>query len=60
MRGSLGMIVGAVLLVAVPAFAQERAIWALVVNDEPKGDIEVLMTADGPWVDPVVLVAAAV
>ncbi len=60
MRGSVGAIVVAVLLVAAPALAQERVIWALVINDEPKGDIDVLVTADGPWVDPVVLVAAGV
>src|SRR6478736_1783642 len=58
-RCSLGTIVAAVLLVvAAPAFAQERSIWALVINDEPKGDVEVLLTADGPWVDPSVLLAA--
>ena len=45
---------------AAPAFAQERSIWALVINDEPKGDVEILLTADGPWVDPSVLVAAGV
>ena len=38
--------------------AQERSIWALVVNDEPKGDVEIVLTADGPWVDPSVLLAA--
>jgi outer membrane usher protein len=48
------------MLVAAPAFAQERSIWALVINDEPKGDVEVLLTADGPWVDPAALVAAGV
>ena len=55
-------MVAAALLVAVaaPAFAQERSIWALVLNDEPKGDVELLLTADGPWVDPSVLVAAGV
>ena len=58
MRRSLGTIVAAALLVAAPAFAQERSIWALVINDEPKGDIEIVLTADGPWVDPSVLVAA--
>src|SRR6476620_4038698 len=58
-RCSLGTIAAAVLLVvAAPAFAQERSIWALVINDEPKGDIEILLTADGPWVDPSALVAA--
>ena len=31
-----------------------------LVNDEPKGDIEIWLTADGPWVDPSVLVAAGV
>src|SRR6476620_4321651 len=60
-RCSLGTIAAAVLLVvAAPAFAQERSIWALVINDEPKGDVEVLLTADGPWVDPAALVAAGV
>ena len=48
------------LLVATPAFAQQRSIWALVVNDEQKGDIEVVLTAEGPWVDPAVLVTAGV
>jgi outer membrane usher protein len=59
-RGSLGPIVAAALLVAAPAFAQERAIWALVINDEPKGDIEVVVTDEGPWVDPAALVTAGV
>ena len=59
-RCALGTIVAAALLVAAPAFAQERSIWALVVNDEPKGDVEILLTADGPWVDPSALVAAGV
>jgi outer membrane usher protein len=63
-RWSLGTIAAAALvaapLVATPAFAQERTIWALVVNDEPKGDIEIVLTADGPWVDPAALVAAGV
>ena len=60
MRCALGTFVAAVLLVAAPAFAQERSIWALVINDEPKGDVEVLMTDEGPWVDPAALVAAGV
>src|SRR6476619_1183657 len=59
-RCSLGTMVAAALLVAAPALAQERAIWALVINDEPKGDVEILLTADGPWVDPAALVAAGV
>src|SRR3954466_769062 len=59
-RCSLGTILAAALLVATPVFAQERSIWALVINDEPKGDIEIVLTADGPWVDPSVLVAAGV
>jgi outer membrane usher protein len=59
-RRSLATIVAATLLAAAPAFAQERSIWALVINEEPKGDIEVLLTADGPWVDPSVLVAGGV
>ena len=60
---SVGTIVTAALVVvttAAPALAQERSIWALVINDEPKGDIEIVLTADGPWVDPAVLVAAGV
>ncbi len=63
MRCALGTIVAAALVVvtpATPAFAQERSIWALVLNDEPKGDVEIVLTADGPWVDPAVLVAAGV
>jgi len=62
-RRALGTIVAAALLVATlttPAFAQDRSVWALVVNDEPKGDIEIVLTAEGPWVDPSVLVAAGV
>src|SRR6187549_3934517 len=64
-RGPLATTVAAALLVtaplvATPAFAQDRSIWALVVNEEPKGDIEILLTADGPWVDPAALVAAGV
>ena len=51
-------MVVAALLVAAPASAQERSIWVLVVNDEPKGDVELLLTADGPWIDPAVLLAA--
>ena len=58
MRGSLGSIVAAALLVATPAFAQERSIWALVINEEPKGDVEVLVMPDGPWVDPAALLSA--
>ena len=63
MRGSLGPIVAASLLVvtpATPAVAQERSVWALVLNDEPKGDVEIVLTADGPWIDPAALVAAGV
>ena len=60
MRCSLATIVAAALLVAAPASAQERSIWALVINDEPKGDVEILLTADGPWIDPAVLVAGGV
>src|SRR6476646_8509424 len=57
---ALGAIVAVALLIAAPAFAQQRSIWAFVVNDEPKGDIEIVLTADGPWVDPAALVAAGV
>ena len=60
MRCALARFVVAALLVAAPAFAQERSIWALVVNDEPKGDVEIVFTADGPWIDRSVLVAAGV
>ena len=59
-RVSLGAIVAATLLVATPALAQQRAIWALIVNDEPKGDVEIVQTADGPWIDPAVLIGAGV
>jgi outer membrane usher protein len=63
-RCPLGTIVAAAALVvitrATPAFAQERAIWALVINDEPKGDVEIVLTADGPWVDPSALLAAGI
>ena len=38
----------AALLAAVPAAAQERSIWALVVNEEPKGDIEIVLTPRDP------------
>src|SRR4051812_39427967 len=60
-RGALAALIAAALLfAAVPAAAQERSIWAIVVNDEPKGDVEVLLTAEGPWIDPSALVAAGV
>src|SRR5436190_18672577 len=64
-RWPLGTIVAAAALVmattsATPACAQERSIWALVVNDEAKGDVEILLTPDGPWVDPAALVAAGI
>jgi outer membrane usher protein len=48
----------AALLAAAPASAQERSIWALVINDEPKGDVEIVLTADGPFIDPAALLAA--
>src|SRR6476646_10388189 len=57
---ALGAIVAVALLIAAPAFAQQRSIWAFVVNDEPKGDIEIVLTAEGPWVDPAALLAAGV
>jgi outer membrane usher protein len=50
--------VAAAVLSSVPAAAQERSVWALVVNEEPKGDIEILLMPDGPWVDPAALLAA--
>lgn len=46
------------MLAPLPAGAQERSVWALVINEEPKGDIELLLMPDGPWVDPVRLLAA--
>jgi outer membrane usher protein len=57
-RSALGVLFAAAVLASVPAAAQERSIWALVVNEEPKGDIEVLLMPDGPWVDPAALLAA--
>jgi outer membrane usher protein len=59
-RCALGLIAAAILLSAVPATAQERSIWAFVVNEEPKGDIEIVLTPEGPWVDPAAIVAAGV
>ena len=32
--------------------------WALVVNDEAKGDIDLVLTPEGPWVDPARLITA--
>ena len=60
MRGALTALIAAaaVALTPVPAAAQDRSIWALVLNQEPKGDIEVLVMPDGPWVDPAVLLSA--
>lgn len=58
MRRALALLFAAALLAASPAAAQERSIWALVVNDEPKGDVELVLTAEGPWLDPSALVAA--
>ena len=60
MRCALGLIAAAALLSAVPATAQERSIWALVVNEEPKGDIEIVLTPEGPWVDPAAIATAGV
>src|SRR4051812_8626337 len=57
-RGSLATILAAALVVAAPAFAQERSIWALVINEEPKADVEIVLTEEGPWVDPAALMAA--
>ena len=60
MRVALGLIVAAVVFSAAPAGAQDRSIWALVINEEPKGDAEIVLTAEGPWIEPAVLVAAGV
>jgi outer membrane usher protein len=59
-RCALGLIAAAVLFSAVPAAAQDRSIWVLVLNEEPKGDIEIVLTPEGPWVDPAVIIAAGV
>jgi outer membrane usher protein len=59
-RCSLGLTIAAALLVAAPAVGQERSVWALVINDEPKGDVEIVLTPDGPWIDPAALLAAGV
>ena len=59
MRSALAVLIAAAaVLASVPAAAQERSIWALVVNEEPKGDIDLLLMPDGPWVDPAALLAA--
>jgi outer membrane usher protein len=52
------LIVAAAALFPEPAAAQERSVWALVINEEPKGDIELLLAPDGPWIDPAALLAA--
>src|SRR4051812_5483888 len=59
-RCALGLIAVAGWLSAVPATAQDRSIWALVVNEEPKGDIEIVLTPEGPWVDPTAITNAGV
>src|SRR5678816_948955 len=65
-RCALSTIVAAALGIvttaatATPAYAQERSIWALVINDEPKGDVEIVLTSEGPWVDPSALLAAGI
>src|SRR6185436_11516903 len=48
----------AVLFAATPASAQERTTWPLVLNDEPKGEVQLVLTPDGPWIDPQALHAA--
>jgi outer membrane usher protein len=57
-RNALSLIVAAIALAAAPAAAQDRSVWAFVLNEEPKGDIEVILTSEGPWIDPAVLIAA--
>jgi outer membrane usher protein len=57
-RSALAALFAAAVLASVPAAAQERSIWALVVNEEPKGDIDVLLMPDGPWLDPAALLSA--
>jgi outer membrane usher protein len=47
-------------LSAAPAEAQDQAIWAFVLNEEPRGDLTVVLTDEGPWVDPAVLTSAGV
>lgn len=58
MRRALGLVAAAWIVAAASASAQERSVWALVVNEEAKGDIDVVLAPDGPWVDPNVLIAA--
>jgi outer membrane usher protein len=57
----VALLIGVAVLTAAaatPAGAQERTVWALVVNDEPKGNIEVILRDDGPWVSPQTLLDA--
>ncbi len=58
MRAAVAAIVS--VLAAAPAAAQDRALWAFVLNEEIKGDITVVLMDDGPWVDPAALMAAGV
>ncbi len=60
MRRTLGLIVAAAagVLSPLPAAAQDHSIWALVINEEPKGDVDVVLTPEGPWVDPASIIAA--
>ena len=40
--------------------AQDRSVWALVVNDVAKGDVEVAIIDGVPWLDPASLVLAGI
>lgn len=57
MRGSVGLGIAGILF-AARLFAQERTTWPLVVNEEPKGEIQLVLRDDGPWVAPADLAKA--
>lgn len=40
--------------------AQDRSVWALVVNDVAKGDIEIALIDGIPWLDPASLTSAGI
>jgi outer membrane usher protein len=50
----------ATLTAAAAAAAQDQAIWAFVINEEPRGDLTVILVDGDAWIDPVVLTAAGV
>lgn len=40
--------------------AQDRSVWALVVNDVAKGDVEIALIDGIPWLDPASLTSAGI